>query len=133
VFGGLALGFEIGLSKALVYKVGKPMTATIDHCASQGAGGEICYGRWGTGSSGTGPILGDYDHRVGSQLDVHLVYNRNNGTWTAYTASVASPRYVWLSGGLLTIATGSVLIWSARRRIKTGNWPWSGRRPSLHS
>jgi hypothetical protein len=131
IFGGLAFGMELGVLHAVAYRLGTPTTATIDHCdphtSLDGDRGR-CYGRWGVGGkSNTGPIIGDYDdrHGVGSQVDVHLFHSRG-GTDVAYTASEARPNYLWTSGGVLAIATGSVLMWSARRKIKTGSWPWSG-------
>lgn len=131
VFGGLAFGMELGVLHAVAYRLGTPTTATIDHCVSHTSlrgDDETCYGRWGVGGkSNTGPIIGDYDRRngVGSQLDVHLVRNRD-GSYAPFTASEAKPNYAWTSGGVLAIATGSVLMWSARRKIKTDSWPWSG-------
>jgi hypothetical protein len=131
VFGGLAFGMELGVLHAISYRLGTPATATIDHCVSHTSlhgDDESCYGRWGVGGkSNTGPIIGDYDrHGVGSQVDVRLVRNRE-GTYVAYTASEGRPNYLWTSGGVLAIATGFVVMWSARRKIKTGSWPWSGR------
>ena len=132
VFAGLALGLEFGVGHALAYRHGTPATATIDHCVSRAStpgDDDICYGRWGTGKDSTGPIFGQYDRHAGagSQLDVHVFSNRN-GTWTAYTASEADPKYGWVAGGVVAIAVGATLMWSARRRIKTGRWPSSGRR-----
>lgn len=132
VFGGLAFGMELGVLHAVSYRFGTPATVTIDHCVSHTSlrgDDESCYGRWGVGGkSNTAPIIGDYEHNgVGSQVDAHLVSTRN-GTYVAYTASEGRPNYLWTSGGVLAIATGSVLMWSARRKIKTGSWPWSGRR-----
>jgi hypothetical protein len=132
VFAGLAFGMELGVLHAVAYRLGTPTTATIDHCdahTSLRGGHESCYGTWGAGGkSNTGPIVGDYDRRngVGSRVDVHLVRSRG-GTYAAFTASEARPNYLWTSGGVLAIGTGSVLMWSARRKIKTGSWPWSGR------
>lgn len=131
VFGGLAVGIELGVLHAVAYRFGTPTTVTIDHCASETSlrgNHERCYGRWGAGGkSNMVPIIGDY-HRdgVGSQVDVRLVRNRN-GTPAAFTASEGRPNYLWTAGGVLAIAGGSALMWSARRKIKTGSWPWSGR------
>ncbi|OBK48575.1 hypothetical protein [Mycobacterium sp. 1081908.1] len=130
VVGGLIFGLEFGVWHAVAYRFGTPTTVTIDHCDSHTSlrgDDESCYGRWGvSGKSNTGLIVGDYDrHAVGSQVDVHLIGKRD-GTYAAFTASEGKPNYLWASGGVLAIATGSVLMWSARRKIKTGSWPWSG-------
>ncbi|WP_152531457.1 hypothetical protein [Mycobacterium sp. UM_CSW] len=131
VFAGLAFGIELGAMHAVAYRLGTPTTVTIDHCeahTSLHGDHERCYGRWGVGAkSNTVLIVGDYDRRngVGSQVDVHLFRSRG-GTDVAYTASEARPNYLWMSGGVLAIGAGSVLMWSARRKIKTGSWPWSG-------
>jgi hypothetical protein len=131
VFGGLFFGIELGVLHAVAYRLGTPTTATIDHCASHSSlhgDDETCYGTWGVGGkSNTGPIIGDYDrHGVGSRVDVHL-FSRRDGSYAALTASEGRPNYLWTSGGVLAIGTGSVLMWSARRKIKTDSWPWSGR------
>lgn len=129
IFGGLAFGMELGVLHAVAYRLGTPTTATIDHCeahTSPNGDQERCYGRWGVGGKSMFPIVGDYDrHGVGSQVDVH-VFRSRGGTDVGYTASEGTPNYLWTSGGILAIATGSVLMWSARRKIKTGSWPWSG-------
>ncbi|OBA75413.1 hypothetical protein A5641_25665 [Mycobacterium sp. 1554424.7] len=129
VFAGLAFGIEFGVLHAVAYRLGTPTTATIDHCeahTSLDGDRERCYGRWGVGGKTTGQIVGDYDrHEIGSQVDVRLIRSRS-GTNVAYTASEGRPNYLWTSGGVLAIATGSVLMWSARRKIKTDRWPWSG-------
>ncbi|WP_156766399.1 hypothetical protein [Mycobacterium sp. E2327] len=125
VFAGLAFGIELGAMHAVAYRLGTPATVTIDHCERDHG---RCYGRWGVGAkSNRVPIVEDYDRRngVGSQVDVHLFRSRG-GTDVAYTASEARPNYLWMSGGVLAIGAGSVLMWSARRKIKTGSWPWSG-------
>ncbi len=135
ILGGLGFAFSQGVGDAISYRDGTPTTATIDHCDSTWSlrgDYETCYARWSVGGvSRTGPISGDYDRHggVGSQVAVHVDRSSDrNGVYHAYTASEASPKYVMVSGGLFAFATGVVLWWSARRKVKTGSWPWSGRR-----
>ncbi len=67
--------------------------------------------------SQTGPIHGEFhgDHLVRSQVDVHV----RGGT--AYQREARSALNIWyMFGGFIAIATGVVLFWSARRKIKTG-------------
>jgi hypothetical protein len=132
--GGL---FFFGTGALLAYEdsPGTPTTATIDHCVPHvveefGNGPphkevdyETCYGRWSVGGvSQTGPIRGRFhgDHLVGSQVDVHV----RGGT--AYERRASSALEIWrMFGGFIAIATGVVLYWCARRKIRTGSWPWS--------
>jgi hypothetical protein len=105
------------------YLLGTPTTATIDHCRSRGG---PCDGSWSVGgASQTGPILGVYeshDRVAGSRMAVHA------HDATAYTASYARLINVALAGGFIAFATGVFLLWSARRKYTTGNWPLAGRR-----
>jgi hypothetical protein len=121
----LVAGVNIfGTGAILVYEdsLGTPTTATIDHC-HQGVGYQTCYAKWSIGGvSQTGPIRGRVygDHPVGSQLNVHV----RGGS--AYQPR-ASTQKIWrIGGGFAAIATGVVLYWAARRKIRTGRWPWSG-------
>jgi hypothetical protein len=113
---------------------GTPTTATIDQCVPhvvgqnleghQEADYETCYGRWSVGGvSQTGPIGGRFhgDHPIGSHMDVHV---RGGHAYTPPGASL----YVMMFVGLFLVVTGLVLYWSARRKDKTGSWPWSRRR-----
>ncbi|OBG38361.1 hypothetical protein [Mycobacterium sp. E3198] len=106
------------------YARGTPTTATIGHCPPAGG---TCDGSWSVGgASQTGRILGVYDahdRATGSRTTVRA----HDGT--AYTASYARLIYVALAGGFIAFATGVVLLWSARRKYTTGNWPLVGRRP----
>lgn len=105
------------------YLLGTPTTATIDHCAS---GGGTCDGSWTVGGeSQAGPILGAYDRHarvIGSQMDVRV------HDATAYTSSYARLIYQAMFGGFIAFAAGVVLLWSARRKYRTGDWPSFGRR-----
>jgi hypothetical protein len=110
------------------YVLGTPTTATVDHCASRGG---TCDGRWSVGGASpqAGPILGVYDghqRAAGSQVDVHV-----RGA-TAYTPGYARLIYPAMAAGFFAFATGGVLLWSARRKYRTGSWPWhrSGPPPS---
>jgi uncharacterized membrane protein len=141
--GCLVAGVNIfGTGAILVYQdsLGTGTTATIDHCvphvyqesdngvARQGVDYETCYAKWSTGGlSQTGPIRGRFhgDRLVGSQVDVHV----RGGT--AYERQASSAQEdIWRTfGGFVAIATGVVLFWSARRKIRTARWPWS--RPAV--
>lgn len=105
------------------YVLGTTTTATIGRCPS---GGGTCDGSWSVGgASQTGRIFGVYgapDRAAGSRTTVHA----HDGT--AYTASYARVIYVALAGGFIAFATGVVLLWSARRKYTTGNWPLVQRR-----
>jgi hypothetical protein len=123
VVGGLLL-LRGAVLPAYEYLRGTATTATVGDCVSHTGG--TCDGRWSVGGvSQTGPIHGVYDRHdrvVGSQVDVHV-----RGA-TAYTASYASLAYTAMSWGCVALATGLVLLWSVRRKYRTGNWPLSGRR-----
>jgi hypothetical protein len=123
VIGGLYF-FPASCGAAFPNLVSKPTTATIDHCDNE----TTCYGRWNVSrGSVTGRIHGDFhgDHPVGSQVDVYARQGRDY-------ADTAQATHGWgviaMSGCFLAFATGVVLFWSARRKIKTGSWSWSGRR-----
>ncbi|OBF55099.1 hypothetical protein A5787_03605 [Mycobacterium sp. 852002-50816_SCH5313054-b] len=123
VAGGLVFLRPALVPDSYGYLLGTPTTATIEHC---GSGGGTCDGRWSVGgASQTGPILGVYDRRdrvVGSQKEVHV------HDATAYTASYARLIYPAMSGGFIAFAAGVLLLWSARRKFTTGNWPLFGHR-----
>jgi hypothetical protein len=131
VVGGLAFILH-GALTFNIYRGGIPTTATIDHCGSQTeivgtTRDETCYGRWSVGGvSQTGPIYGSLTNGhdgVGSLVNVHVRGGH------AYAASWGKPWvHLAMSVGLFLVATGLVLWWSARRKNKTGSWPWSRRR-----
>jgi hypothetical protein len=131
----LVLGWFVFFDGALpwaAYLMGTPATATIDHCASPTwwtGWHETCHGTWIIrGESHTGPISGGPGEPVGSPVDVHLDHDSKNGPATPYTARAESLNYYPMFGGLFLAVAGVVLWWSARRKIKTGSWPWSRRR-----
>jgi hypothetical protein len=128
LFGFVGVG-NFGTGALLTFKdsVGTGTTATIDHCVPQ-----TCYAKWSVGgASQTGPILGrdsstfayrpiHGDHLEGSQVDVRV----RGGT--AYERLASSAQELGrLFGGFVAIAAGVLLYWSARRKIRTGRWPWS--------
>jgi hypothetical protein len=101
--------------------VSKSATATIDHCDNN----TTCYGTWHSGTKlHTGQIRGDFPgaHTAGSPVDVYL--NHGNAFTPQYEHSWGIG---FMSACLAAIATGVILWWSARRKIKTGSWPWPGR------
>jgi hypothetical protein len=128
VLAGLGLALA-GVDHMREYQDGTPTTATIDRCDH-----ETCYARWTVGGvSQTSEIIGQLPSGhdlVGSQVEVHVTSgdSKSGPYYDAYTASEASPNSALLFAGLFAFATGVVSWWSARRKIKTGRWPWSRRR-----
>lgn len=108
---------------AYQYLSGAPATATIAHCVSRN--GETCYGSWGVGdATKAGAIHGLYDSRdrtAGAQVRVHV-----RGA-EAFTSSYGRLAIQATAGGVLALVIGAALLWSARRKYRTGRWPLSRR------